>query len=141
MVCNLLQIFGEGGFGKLLDAVVVGLGAADHALPPPFLDQALADLRAVAVEAIERARGDIEVELRPVLGQCLAEPVEHLDGKTAGVAGLLHHDWRNCADENQLCDRSGFGACSIMRSFAAAGRSEEHTSELQSLMRISYDVF
>src|SRR3546814_6922820 len=40
------------------------LGAADHAVPPPVLDQALADLRAVAVEAIERARGDIEVELR-----------------------------------------------------------------------------
>src|SRR3546814_3954927 len=32
---------------------------------------------------------------------------------------------------NQLCDPSG----------EAAGRSEEHTSELQSLMRISYAVF
>src|SRR3546814_13179177 len=29
----------------------------------------------------------------------------------------------------------------LARSLAAAGRSEEHTSELQSLMRISYAVF
>src|SRR3546814_10367726 len=49
-------------------------------------------------------------------------PYTTLFRSTAGVAGLLHHDWRNCADENQLCDRSGFGACGIMRSFAAAGR-------------------
>src|SRR3546814_3943742 len=34
------------------------------------------------------------------------------------------------------CFRMAFGAVSIL-----AGRSEEHTSELQSLMRISYAVF
>src|SRR3546814_9281397 len=35
--------------------------------------------------------------------------------------------------------RTLFFALSFL--FAGAGRSEEHTSELQSLMRISYDVF
>ena len=36
-----LQILGEVGFREGLDAVVVGLGAAHHALPPPVLDDAL----------------------------------------------------------------------------------------------------
>src|SRR3546814_984755 len=31
--------------------------------------------------------------------------------------------------------------CALGKKRAARGRSEEHTSELQSLMRISYDVF
>src|SRR3546814_6166297 len=56
---------------------------------------------------------------------------------------------RGCA--NRLAIRCSFaspGACSRrpgrLRSrpaYAKACRSEEHTSELQSLMRISYDVF
>jgi hypothetical protein len=33
-------------------AVIMGLGTADHALPPPVLDRALGDLRAGAVEAV-----------------------------------------------------------------------------------------
>src|SRR3546814_6672256 len=31
--------------------------------------------------------------------------------------------------------------CAVARTFTAAARSEEHTSELQSLMRTSYDDF
>src|SRR3546814_4738144 len=39
-------------------------------------------------------------------------------------------------------DQSGIGAaCIIGRDIGAGDRSEEHTSELQSLMRISYAVF
>src|SRR3546814_4878624 len=43
-----------------------------------------------------------------------------------------------------LCDRYGCGASPIreaLNQLASDGRSEEHTSELQSLMRISYAVF
>src|SRR3546814_7406315 len=39
-----------------------------------------------------------------------------------------------------LNEQSQIG-CSETERFAADGRSEEHTSELQSLMRISYAVF
>src|SRR3546814_5445432 len=42
-----------------------------------------------------------------------------------------------CRDHPQIAGRDGrSGACA-----SDAGRSEEHTSELQSLMRISYAVF
>src|SRR3546814_7860636 len=42
----------------------------------------------------------------------------------------------------KLCRVAQSGICPIMlRSRASASRSEEHTSELQSLMRISYAVF
>src|SRR3546814_3253338 len=36
---------------------------------------------------------------------------------------------------------NGFGKFKVKESAAREGRSEEHTSELQSLMRISYAVF
>src|SRR3546814_2568116 len=73
-----LQVLGEIGLREGLDAIVMGLGAADHALAPPVVDHAGIDLGARPVEAVERPFRD---------------------------------------------------------------RSEEHTSELQSLMRISYAVF
>src|SRR3546814_7686781 len=50
--------------------------------------------------------------------------------------------WKHCGERARCCrsprilDRSDHDPCA-----AAAGRSEEHTSELQSLMRNSYAVF
>src|SRR3546814_2546690 len=41
----------------------------------------------------------------------------------------------------QLRDREAVGLGADLHRFLAARRSEEHTSELQSLMRISYAVF
>src|SRR3546814_3659679 len=38
-------------------------------------------------------------------------------------------------------DPAGLGTRAVMEIFGALGRSEEHTSELQSLMRTSYAVF
>src|SRR3546814_5611655 len=46
----------------------------------------------------------------------------------AQVSGIVHH----CVDAAETIDRGPDHR---------AGRSEEHTSELQSLMRISYAVF
>src|SRR3546814_7656683 len=50
------------------------------------------------------------------------------------------------ADEGQGCavltgSDKAFAAGADIKEMADMGRSEEHTSELQSLMRISYDVF
>src|SRR3546814_3851648 len=45
---------------------------------------------------------------------------------------------RNCRSFSQLCSRSCISVPSVTSS---SSRSEEHTSELQSLMRISYAVF
>src|SRR3546814_10187170 len=50
-------------------------------------------------------------------------------------------------DRNSVCNRARYGWCVVDRasgnriSGRLASRSEEHTSELQSLMRISYAVF
>src|SRR3546814_6398518 len=59
------------------------------------------------------------------------------DGRTAG-RGAVQGGGRHSQDDPARCgegqDRPGCGRC-------AHGRSEEHTSELQSLMRISYAVF
>src|SRR3546814_3322343 len=49
---------------------------------------------------------------------------------------------RRPVNEAQTVQRSGvLYAASPLQSAATAARSEEHTSELQSLMRISYAVF
>src|SRR3546814_7151116 len=44
-------------------------------------------------------------------------------------------------DERRACEPGTIGEEALDLVRAAAGRSEEHTSELQSLMRISYAVF
>src|SRR3546814_4463551 len=63
-----------------------------------------------------------------------------------GRAGEEHPTDRGkggCTDHASCLQRSGTEiACSaIMQPVFGLGRSEEHTSELQSLMRISYAVF
>src|SRR3546814_4790681 len=48
----------------------------------------------------------------------------------------------NCRhDPVQACERCGFRRLCWQQPVRISGRSEEHTSELQSLMRISYAVF
>src|SRR3546814_1082288 len=59
-------------------------------------------------------------------------------GRRAAGDGLGHHRWRARALDDDVGRRQvGDGAGVVRR----AQRSEEHTSELQSLMRISYAVF
>src|SRR3546814_6235165 len=68
--------------------------------------------------------------LFPVLTSALPDPairtelVKTLGGQPKWAAGFIHHAARSEVDPE-----------------ASAARSEEHTSELQSLMRISYAVF
>ncbi|MNV47621.1 hypothetical protein D3C71_1394950 [compost metagenome] len=96
------QVIGEVGFGEGLDALIVGICRAGHALPPPVLDHARRNSRTRAVEAVERATGNIQIKLRPVGRQLLAHVIEHLDWKTARVCRALDHDRRYRTNQNQL---------------------------------------
>src|SRR3546814_4272656 len=68
------------------------------------------------------------------------------DDPLHNAVGLLHEEMRRCGSLiMQAADSSKLpagGALAVDREgFSGAVRSEEHTSELQSLMRISYAVF
>src|SRR5271168_295234 len=111
----------------------MGLGAAHHTLAPPILDNSLRNLRTRPIEAIERTRRHIEIELCPVGGQRLAEAVKYFDRGSAGITiGLEHKRW-NSADQN------GFGDATlgltilrnITRHFAAAGRMADMDGVLE----------
>ena len=55
-----LQIFGEIGLGKSLDALILRLGAAHHTLTPPIVDGALQRRHTrAAVESVDRAGGEV----------------------------------------------------------------------------------
>src|SRR3546814_7609308 len=60
-----------------------------------------------------------------------------------GAARPLAAAYRNLAVQYHCLERAGAARTesSAVRAHVHSGRSEEHTSELQSLMRISYAVF
>src|SRR3546814_4205894 len=69
---------------------------------------------------------------RPIRGSCrIGSPVRHSGGPAVNCAQRLGRAERQAARVRARSD---------LRQ-AKQGRSEEHTSELQSLMRISYAVF
>ena len=65
------------------DAIVVRLRAAHHALAPPVVDDRLRRLGARTVEAIERAGGNVAVELRAV-GRHSRKPSNTSSGRPPG---------------------------------------------------------
>ena len=65
-----LQVLGLVGFRKGLDAVVVGLCAAHHALTPPIVNDPFMYGRTFAVETIERPSRNVAEELRAIGGKC-----------------------------------------------------------------------
>src|SRR3546814_8262084 len=70
----------------------------------------------------------------------LSDPVaasSHLSLKSAAMAGLLRRPLQKKGLRHEHCTNLGGRFCGPWAGF----RSEEHTSELQSLMRISYAVF
>src|SRR3546814_7809073 len=100
------------------------------------LDQQLRDDRALHVGADAGAAGAEhgvhlveEDDDRPALLRLLPGPLEHEADLALGLAHVLVEQLRALDVEEVRAGRVG------------AGRSEEHTSELQSLMRISYAVF
>src|SRR3546814_6462724 len=62
-------------------------------------------------------------------------------GTAAGLIELLSGHAALRRSEYFRPDRGGLGSAPGCRHRPSNGRSEEHTSELQSLMRISYAVF
>src|SRR3546814_3614173 len=54
---------------------------------------------------------------------------------------LIWDCWTSCETGSAWRPRSSICMCDLARKHAGVCRSEEHTSELQSLMRNSYDVF
>ena len=78
---DLLQILREVGLRKRDDAVVMRLGAAHHALPPPIPNVGLDCFHAGTVEAVERAGRQVVIELGPVGKELGLEIVEHRFGQ------------------------------------------------------------
>src|SRR3546814_5798824 len=72
-----------------------------------------------------------------------AAPVAIVDGRQAEIPGLVvpHPDERAAICIETALVGNLRGALREQRRGREMGRSEEHTSELQSLMRISYAVF
>src|SRR3546814_5259456 len=75
-------------------------------------------------------------QLLPALGMltaCATPSVLLLDGEKGARVGAVAVVDESSGEDRALIDRAN--------TRASIGRSEEHTSELQSLMRISYAVF
>src|SRR3546814_8437291 len=78
--------------------------------------------------------------VRPGIGNLIDLEPEYPAGAGEGEQGVVGVDQPQLVDEILVLHRGG-GAATAAASLRAIGRSEEHTSELQSLMRISYAVF
>ncbi len=92
------QVTTEIGFREGLDAFVMGLGAAHHALTPPVVDHPVNRFHAIAVEAIEGDR-QVLVELGAIEAGLLAQAVEDRDRQTEREGLSLQHDRRDGADQ------------------------------------------
>ena len=82
-----LEVFGEVCFGERLDAFVVCIGGAHHGLAPPIVDHSLRYLRAGAIEAVERTRRKLAVELCTVRSERSAKTIEDFDRQPARIFG------------------------------------------------------
>src|SRR3546814_7188662 len=85
-------------------------------------------------DAISRNAGDVWA------AHAVAHVMEMQDRPQEGVAWVagLEHAWGAC---NNFAYHIHWHRCLFLLDPGDAARSEEHTSELQSLMRISYAVF
>src|SRR3546814_2429359 len=97
----------------------------------------------VVVSDVGSVKGSILDDLRAVLPPGVAivpgHPVAGTEnsGPDAGFAQLFHNRWCILTPD----ERTEAFAVERLSAFWSRLRSEEHTSELQSLMRISYAVF
>src|SRR5580698_5235463 len=99
---NRFQIIRLVGLGESFDAFVMSQRAAHHPLTPPILDDSLRSLEAWSVKAVKRTGSHIKKELSSVLGQRLAEAVEHFDRSASGVLLILDHEWGNSGDQHRF---------------------------------------
>src|SRR3546814_3797001 len=75
---------------------------------------------------------------RPGIGETHTGMAGNAEAKPAAQRGA---DWLHTALLDRIVPYAGAAELSAYRSIDEHGRSEEHTSELQSLMRIQYAVF
>ncbi len=115
------EIIVELGFGQHPDALILGLDAAHHALPPPVFADPLGYRRARTIETVERNR-DVLVKLRAMVRRAVADAVDHFLWNTVGILFRLHEQRRNRADEDRLCHAPLAMPGDIARHLAAAGR-------------------
>src|SRR3546814_7136395 len=91
--------------------------------------------------------GDIHVYLRASLGLLLKRAPFSFQDRTGPFhfiigSGQMHEGRRRRGDlRSSIGPYATLEACLVVAQRCAGDRSEEHTSELQSLMRISYAVF
>src|ERR1017187_9423855 len=107
------------------------LRAAHHALAPPVLDNRLGGFHARSIEAIERARRDVAIELGAIGGELRLKTVENLLGKAARIGRRLHHQRRHSADNRSLRHAALSMPCQIVHYLAAAGRMADMYGVLQ----------
>src|SRR3546814_1143594 len=77
--------------------------------------------------------------MRAIALDLVAQGPDHL--RVAGIAALAHVDVASGELERRVDAHVGRGLHCLIDGEERRDRSEEHTSELQSLMRISYAVF
>src|SRR3546814_1420574 len=92
-------------------------------------------------------------EIKPRFGKSASVGLARLDGKVVGViannpqtggGALSAEACRKIVDFTVMCDSFNIPLVRLMDTpgfVVGTDRSEEHTSELQSLMRLSYAVF
>ena len=127
---ELFQVLSEVRLGKRLDAVELVLETALHALKPERVADALADLRARPVGAVER-RCEVREELRTVGGNAGADAVEHLERQAAGIGVRLEHQRHHRAHQHGLGDAPGAVASDVAGNLSAAGRVADQGGAFQ----------
>src|SRR3546814_6509260 len=93
--------------------------------PGPFRPRGESHVGATGEQLLDQVRGEVDFDLEP--------DVRHI--------GLQSRDEGGKATRRRDLARADPNHPARLAIAAAAERSEEHTSELQSLMRISYAVF
>ena len=97
------------------------LRASHHALPPPVLDDRLRGFHPWPVEAIERPRRQVAIELRAIGRELCLQSVEHFLGKAARIGRRLHHQRRHRTDQGRLRHTALAMSSQIVRHLAATG--------------------
>src|SRR5262249_12200757 len=82
---DALQVLGEVRFRERLDAIVVGLGPAHHALAPPIPNNTIHRLGARSVKPVEHCRSEIAVKLSAIGGQAFPKTVENRDWQAVRI--------------------------------------------------------
>ena len=82
---NALQVLSEVRFRERFDAIVVGLGPADHALAPPIPNNTLQRLGARSVKPVEHCGSEIAIKLSAIVRKAFPKAVENRNRQAVGI--------------------------------------------------------